>query len=171
MVAGPRNPLDLLGRSLVAQTGLFAGRCERQDPRKLASHLNPQAAALRHQHNRWRGEVPGWQVRRALPRAPVMVLSSIMEGGANVISEAVVAGVSVLASEIAGSVGLLGRDYPGYYPARDAAALARLMLRVEREPAFLAELGRRCAARAPLFALPREREAWRTLLARLRGAR
>ena len=41
---------------------------------------------------RWLGEVPGWRVRRALARAPLMVLSSVMEGGANVISEAIAAG-------------------------------------------------------------------------------
>ena len=66
----------------------------------------------------WRGEVPRWKVRAAQGRASLMVLSSILEGGANVISEAVVAGLPVIASEIAGSVGLLGKDYPGYYPGR-----------------------------------------------------
>jgi putative glycosyltransferase (TIGR04348 family) len=118
---------------------------------------------------RWMGEVPGWRVRRALARAPLMVLSSVMEGGANVISEAVAAEVPVLASEIAGSVGLLGRDYPGYFPVGDTAALARLMLRAERDAAFLAALRRRCAERAPLFAPERESEAWRGLIARLSG--
>ena len=57
-----------------------------------------------------------------------MVLSSLSEGGANVISEAVAAGVPVLASRIDGSVGLLD-DYPGYFPVRDTAALARLLER------------------------------------------
>ena len=51
-----------------------------------------------------------------------------MEGGANVISESLVARVPVIASEIAGSIGLLGRrDYPGYFPVRDTAALAALL--------------------------------------------
>jgi glycosyltransferase involved in cell wall biosynthesis len=99
------------------------------------------------------------------------VLSSIMEGGANVVSEAVVAGVPVLASAIPGSIGLLGRDYPGYFPVGDAAALARLMRRAEEEPAFRAALERHCATRAPLFAPERERQAWRALLARLVPAR
>ena len=116
---------------------------------------------------RWRGEVPGSAVRRALARAPLMVLSSIMEGGANVVSEAVAAGVPVVASAIPGSIGLLGADYPGYYPVGDRAALARQILRAEQEPAFLEALRRHCAARAPLFAPEREREVWRDLLARL----
>ena len=119
----------------------------------------------------WRGDVSGYLVRRALARAPLMVLSSVMEGGANVISEAVVAGVPVLASAIPGSIGLLGRDYPGYFPVGDTEALARLMLRVEQEPAFRATLHRHCARRAPLFAPEREQQAWRRLLTGLLPAR
>jgi putative glycosyltransferase (TIGR04348 family) len=112
----------------------------------------------------WRGEVPGWAVRRALARAPLMVLSSVMEGGANVVSEALVAGVPILASAIDGSIGLLGRDYPGYFPVGDTQALSGLLQRVESDPAFLAALRRHCAARAPLFAPAHERNAWQALL-------
>ncbi len=119
---------------------------------------------------RWRGEVPGWAVRRALARAPLMVLSSIMEGGANVISEALAAGVPVLASEIAGSIGLLGRGYPGYFAVRDTAALTGLLHRAETDPEFLAGLRRHCAARAPLFDPARERQAWHDALDQLTGA-
>ena len=120
---------------------------------------------------RWRGEMPNWAVRRALARAPLMVLSSRMEGGANVISEAAMAGVPVLASDIPGNVGLLGGDYPGYFPVGNTAALARLLLRSETEPALLAALGRACAARAPLFDPARERAAWHALLARVENER
>jgi glycosyltransferase involved in cell wall biosynthesis len=98
-----------------------------------------------------------------------MVLSSIMEGGANVISEALVAGVPVIASKIPGSIGLLGRDYPGYYPVRDTASLTRMLQRAETDPAFLEELRRHCVARAPLFDPARERQEWRNLLAQLSG--
>ncbi|HKA78812.1 MAG TPA: selenoneine biosynthesis selenosugar synthase SenB [Xanthobacteraceae bacterium] len=116
----------------------------------------------------WRGEVPQGVVRKASARAPLMVLSSIMEGGANVISESIVAGVPVIASEIAGSVGLLGKKYAGYYPVGDTAALGRQLLRAEQEPVFLRELRRQCGARAPLFRPARERRSWRDLLARMR---
>lgn len=126
-----------------------------------------RAEMARNARYHWRGEVTGRAVRRALARAPLMVLSSLMEGGANVVSEAVVAGVPVIASDIPGSVGLLGRDYPGYYPVRDTDALRSRLLRAEQDREFLAELRRRCAARAPLFEPDREREAWRRLLARL----
>jgi putative glycosyltransferase (TIGR04348 family) len=116
---------------------------------------------------RWKGEVPGWAVRKEFLKTRLMVLSSIMEGGANVISEAVVAGVPVIASDIPGSVGLLGADYPGYYPVRDTAALTALLWRAETEPGLLEGMTRQCAARAPLFDPEAERERWRALLARL----
>lgn len=114
----------------------------------------------------WRGEVPGAEVGTWLSRARLMVLSSVMEGGANVISEALVARTPVLASRIDGSVGLLGRDYPGYFPTGDTQALADLLARAETDGAFLADLARHCDGRAPLFAPAQEREQWRRLLER-----
>jgi glycosyltransferase involved in cell wall biosynthesis len=114
---------------------------------------------------RWRGDVPAAAVRRLLARSHAMVISSLSEGGANVISEAAAAGVPVLASRVDGNVGLLGSDYPGYFPAGDTQALARLLRRLEREPRFVARLGKALARRAPLFRPAREVAAWRKLLA------
>jgi putative glycosyltransferase (TIGR04348 family) len=113
----------------------------------------------------WRGDRPRAEVRRLLGRARAMVLSSVSEGGANVISEAVAAGVPVLASRIDGSVGLLGRDYPGYFRLGDTAALARLLHRIEARPEFLARLRRAIARRAHLFRPAREKAAWKKLIA------
>ena len=49
-----------------------------------------------------------------------MVLSSVSEGGANVdFRGRRRAGVPVLASRMDGNVGLLGSDYPGYFPVGD----------------------------------------------------
>ncbi len=115
----------------------------------------------------WRGEVPGWAVRRAFGRCHAMVLSSVMEGGANVVSEAVAAGLPVIASDIAGSIGLLGDDYAGYYPVGDGTALAALLHRAETEPTYLRRLAVQCRRRAPLFRPARERAAWKKLLAEL----
>ena len=115
----------------------------------------------------WRGEVPNWRVRQVYGKSHLMVLSSIMEGGANVISEAVVAELPVIASEIHGTVGLLGADYPGYYPAKDTDALRAQLWRAESDAGFVASLADHCAARAGLFTPDREREAWRKVL---RGA-
>ena len=96
-----------------------------------------------------------------------MVLSSVSEGGANVISEAVVAGVPVLASRVDGNVGLLGTDYSGYFRVGDTQALARLLRRIETDRLFVAKLHRAIARRAPLFRPEREVAAWRQLLAEL----
>jgi putative glycosyltransferase (TIGR04348 family) len=112
----------------------------------------------------WRGDRPRADVRRLLRRARAMVLSSKSEGGANVISEAVAAGVPVLASRIDGSVGLLGRDYPGYFPVGDTVALARLLHRIEADPKFLLRLRQAAAQRAYLFRPARERAAWKRLI-------
>lgn len=118
----------------------------------------------------WRGEVAGDEVRVRLARARAMILSSIMEGGANVVSEAIVAGTPVLASAIPGSIGLLGRDYDGYFPTGDTAALAELMRRAEAEPGFLRHLAVQCAARASLFTPERESAGLRLALERASAA-
>jgi len=140
-------------------------------PRAFATSLNfPRWAAMaktemkRNPRYLWRGDRPRGEVRRLLGRARAMVLSSLSEGGANVISEAVAAGLPVLASRIDGSVGLLGRDYPGYFPVGDTAALARLLHRLETDPDFRARLRCATARRALLFRPAREKAAWQALI-------
>lgn len=115
---------------------------------------------------RWHGEVPHWQVRRVYASADVMVLSSRMEGGANVISEACVAGLPVIASDIAGSVGLLGEAYPGYYATGDTRALRELLLRAEADRTWLGKLQAACREKAGLFCYAREKDGWKALLNR-----
>lgn len=116
----------------------------------------------------WRGDVSPSAVRRLLARSHAMVISSLSEGGANVVSEAIVAGVPVLASRVDGNVGLLGADYRGYFPVGDTQALVRLLRRLEIEPGFVATLAKALARRKPLFRPARERAALRRLLADLR---
>lgn len=118
----------------------------------------------------WRGEVPGWAVRREFIKTRLMTISSIMEGGANVVSEAIVAGVPIIASDIPGNIGMLGPDYPGYYPCRDTAALTRLLHRAETEPEFLDDLTRHCAALAPNYTPECEAAGWRAVMAKLTGS-
>ena len=112
----------------------------------------------------WRGEVPGWKVRRQFARSHAMVISSTMEGGANVVSEAVAAGLPVIASRIDGNVGLLGEDYTGYYPVQDTDALAAILWRAETNPDYLSRLAEQVQSRTGLFAPAREQEAWKSLL-------
>ncbi|MBB3190555.1 selenoneine biosynthesis selenosugar synthase SenB [Halomonas cerina] len=114
---------------------------------------------------RWLGDLPRWRVRQWMARARLMVISSRMEGGANVVSEACVAGLPVIASDIPGNRGLLGEDYPGYFPVGDTEALRACLRRAEREPAFVEQLRRHVQARAPLFTPAAEREALAGVLA------
>jgi glycosyltransferase involved in cell wall biosynthesis len=116
----------------------------------------------------WLGEQPRWRVRQILASSALCVLSSKLEGGANVVSEAIVAGVPLLASRIPGSVGLLGESYPGYFRVGDTQALAQLLHRAETDRAFLARLRSYCRRLAPCFDPGRERAAWSRLLEEFR---
>ena len=112
----------------------------------------------------WRGEVGAWQVREQFLRTHVLVHSSLMEGGANVISEAVVADVPVIVSDIDGNVGLLGEDYPGYFPAKDTEKLCALLQQLETDQNFLRRLHQHGNERKHLFTLELESRNWQTLL-------
>ena len=113
---------------------------------------------------RWMGEVAHWKVRRAFGSCHLMVLPSVMEGGANVISEATVAGLPVIASDIDGSIGLLGEDYAGYFPVQDTGALRELLLKAEAEPAFVKKLEQQCKQCAVMFTREAEKQGWADLL-------
>jgi putative glycosyltransferase (TIGR04348 family) len=106
---------------------------------------------------RWLGALPHMATRRLLRRCHAMVIASRIEGGANVIIEAVTSGVPVLASRIPGNLGMLGEDYAGYFAPGDAAELARLVERSVLDARLTARLRRQCAARAHLFAPAAER--------------
>jgi putative glycosyltransferase (TIGR04348 family) len=115
-------------------------------------------------HYRWLGGLPREAARRRIARASALVHMSRMEGGAQVVIEAVRSGVPVLASRIGGNLGLLGEDYEGYFAVGDDAALAALMQRFASEPAFAARLAAQCALREPDFTPQAERRSVRRLL-------
>ncbi len=117
---------------------------------------------------RWVGERSRPAALRRLAASHVLVVPSRLEGGANVTGEAAALGVAILASRIDGNTGLLGKRHPGLFPVGDTRALQRLLLRAEREPAFLERLRASSRAAAPLFTPARERAAWRELLRELR---
>jgi putative glycosyltransferase (TIGR04348 family) len=91
---------------------------------------------------RWLGSVPHARALRWLASSHAMVISSRMEGGANVVCEALRIGVPVLASRISGNVGLLGVDYAGYFPVGDERALARLVTRAATDATYYCKLKR-----------------------------
>ncbi len=101
---------------------------------------------------------------RHIGSAHVLSLTSKLEGGANVVSEAIVLGTPVICTEIAGSVGMLGPDYEGYYPVGDARALAERLHRAESDPSYYERLSRACAENREQYTPAFEREKWRLLL-------
>jgi putative glycosyltransferase (TIGR04348 family) len=115
----------------------------------------------------WLGERPRSEALAVLSRCRLLSLTSKLEGGANVISEALAAGVPVVSSRIDGSIGLLGEDYPGYFPFGDTQALADLLWRAENAPDFYHTLSVYCAQRRSLFEPARERQSWADLLREL----
>lgn len=116
---------------------------------------------------RWLGEIPRWRVRQKMARARAMVISSRMEGGANVVSEAIMVGLPVIASKIDGNVGLLGADYEGYYPVEDQDALRALLIRLEDDPKFLKRLATQIYALKSMFTEKRELAEWKRVLSGL----
>jgi glycosyltransferase involved in cell wall biosynthesis len=108
---------------------------------------------------RWLGALPHGGALAWLAKSHVLVVSSVMEGGANVIAEAARIGTPVLASRVPGNVGMLGRRYPGYYPLRDEKALAALIARAASDRKFLKRLHGALRERRHLFAPAAERRA------------
>jgi putative glycosyltransferase (TIGR04348 family) len=101
---------------------------------------------------RWLGSVPHSRALKILASSHAMIISSRMEGGANVVSEALRIGVPVIASRISGNVGLLGDQYGGYYPPGNERALAALILRAASEPRFYRARVRQLARLRPITA-------------------
>jgi putative glycosyltransferase (TIGR04348 family) len=108
----------------------------------LDSELEAQARAAmaREPRYRWVGGLPHAAALRWLASSHAMVISSRMEGGANVVCEALGIGVPVLASRISGNVGLLGEGYGGYFPLADEKALAELIGRAAGDRRFYLDL-------------------------------
>ena len=77
------------------------------------------------------------------------------------------AGTPVLATSIAGIVGMLGDDYPGYFPVGDTHRLTELLIRCEESGAYYSSLARACKQRRPLFTPERERQDWDRLIREL----
>jgi glycosyltransferase involved in cell wall biosynthesis len=95
---------------------------------------------------RYLGELPLAKARSLIARSRVLSLTSRLEGGANVVSEAVAAGTPILASRIPAMEAILGDDHPGLFEFGATQELASLLARAERDPAFLRDLARRSRA-------------------------
>jgi putative glycosyltransferase (TIGR04348 family) len=169
----------VLGHLRNEKDPMRAGMALQRIPRDLTIEVTQAGAALdarfartaerlqsKDARYRYLGEVSHARALALLAASDVLVVSSRMEGGANVVSEAIAAGVPVIASRISGNVGLLGPKYPAYFAVADTSACARVLERC-MQPAFLADLRRRMKALQPLVRPQREQRAVQILMKRL----
>ena len=108
---------------------------------------------------RWLGGLAHGRALAWIARSHLLVVSSLMEGGANVIAEAARIGTPVLGSRMSGNLGMHGAGYAGYFPLGDDAALAALIRRSMKDPLFYAKLKKSLRARRRLFQPSAERAA------------
>ncbi len=124
---------------------------------QIGAALEPslEAAARRTQaeypNYRWLGALERAATRQQIRNAHLLVNTSRMEGGAQVILEAARSSTAVIASRIPGNCGMLGRRHAGWFEVGDDAHLARLIERAADDRRFLARLRAQTVARAPLF--------------------
>jgi putative glycosyltransferase (TIGR04348 family) len=137
--------------------------------RHIGAPLDPElgnlarALAQREPRYRYAGPLPRGLTRAAIGAAHLLIHPSIVEGGANVIAEAITAGTAVVASRISGNVGMLGRDYPGYFEPGDESGLARRLVQAWNDRAYRRSLDLAAARRKALFSPAREARAIREL--------
>src|SRR5258708_7957686 len=118
-----------------------------------------QAWVKREPRYRWFGGMTHRQALTWMAKSHVLVVSSVMEGGANVIAPPPPIGTPLIASRVSGNLGMLGGDYPGYFPVTDDAALAQLLHRSASQPSFYRQLKTALRSRRTLFAPPPPRAA------------
>ena len=114
---------------------------------------------------RWLEGLSRKESKKLLSGSHLLVISSLLEGGANVASEAIAASVPILASRIPGNVGILGDDYPGYFETGHTQQLSTLLERAESDHSFFQTLVQTCQRLTHFVDPAREADAWRDLLA------
>ncbi len=137
---------------------------------KALSSEYEQAAAREIAENprfHWFGEQSGERTAEILLGSRLLVMSSLLEGGANVVSEAVVSGIPVIGTDIPCMQGLLGDDYPGLFPVGDAHMLAQLLYQAETDCSYYDELVAWCRRESYKFSPERERECLKILVERV----
>lgn len=90
--------------------------------------------------------------------------TSHSEGGSNAVTESIVLGTPVLASRIEGNVGLLGRDYLGYFEPGNSSELAKLINKALTDQNFSEQLTQQIKELQPRFATQKETEGWLSII-------
>ena len=121
--------------------------------------------SIKNKRYHWYGEVSQSLLRVKFSQSQLLVLPSLMEGGANIISEAMTCKLPIISSYIDGSVGLLGENYLGYFEAGNEYQLQKLLRQCETNKSFYKTLIRQCLARQHLFSHTKEVASWKQVLA------
>lgn len=116
---------------------------------------------------RWQGELPHDETLAVMASSHVVACTSLAEGGANAVTEAIAMGIPVVGTAIDGNFGLLGDGYPGLVAPGDDEGLAAWLSELERRPERLDELRSLIEARRWITDPGVERAAWADLLAEL----
>ncbi len=112
----------------------------------------------------WVGELAHDKVRSLIAESHLVVITSLLEGSCNVLSEALSSKTPVICSKIDGLVGTLGEDYPGYFTPQDTDSLYTLLHKVETSPGFYHSLVARCSELRHLILPETEKQALASLL-------
>ena len=115
---------------------------------------------------RWQGGFDRKTALEWMDASLATINSSISEGGANTVIEAIQLRVPVLATNIPGNRGFLGDDYSGYFETGRSDQLAELMRRCLEQPDFVERLKTQLDRQRPLFSTERESEELASLLVR-----
>ncbi|YCM44811.1 glycosyltransferase [Verrucomicrobiaceae bacterium 227] len=112
---------------------------------------------------RWFGGLPREESLALCARSSLTVNSSILEGGANAVLEAMTMGVPVLANKIEGNLGLLGDDYPGYFEGE----MDEILSKVITGGVDLLAWKDHSSSRLPQFSREHEAACWLDLFGKL----
>jgi putative glycosyltransferase (TIGR04348 family) len=126
---------------------------------KIAEKENPRYHYL--------GSFTYEKTQQAIALADLVCISSRLEGGSNVLCEALAIGTPVLTTNIPSLVATLGENYPGYFSVADTETLKNLLLKAELDSNFYQELKNGCAKVTYLVEPEREEKSWDDLLKEL----
>lgn len=112
----------------------------------------------------WLGGLSHEKTKELIASADLVSITSKIEGGSNVLCEALVAGTPVVASNISSLVATLGYTYPGFFSTESTQELRDLLIKSETTPNFYQELKDHCQKVAYLVDPLTERKCWKDLL-------
>jgi putative glycosyltransferase (TIGR04348 family) len=134
--------------------------------RALSREMALQAKVWQKEDSRyqWFGYKSPAFVRQKMRQADLLVHSSLLEGGANAICEAIQTDLPIIASAVPGNIGMLGADYPGFFPVQNPQALADKIRKALTDKIFYQALQQAVQARQSFCSPAREKAAIDNLL-------